>query len=140
MEEKDPKEREEWGVQHRPGAHWRDPVGGIFAGLVIIWLGVCFFLRHQGTIPEDTWWQYFLVGLGGAFLIGGFIRLLVARWRHRALGMLIPGIVVSAVGAMLIMDSFEYWPIILVAVGFVIIITVLARHLVKRKREEDKEL
>ncbi|MBA7696516.1 hypothetical protein ES703_105166 [subsurface metagenome] len=143
MEEKEPKDREERHHEHfHPFHHksWRDPVGGIFAGLVVIWLGISFYLQHRGIIPEDTWWQYFLVGLGGAFLIGGIIRLFVARWRRRALGMLIPGIVVGAIGVMFIMDSFTYWPIILVAVGVVIIISVLTRYFVRRRREKDQPL
>lgn len=144
-EEKEPKEHEDWEHKwHNEHFHYkswrRDPVGGIFAGLVVIWLGLCFYLRHQGIIPADTWWQYFLVGIGAAFLIGGFIRLFIARWRRHALGMFIPGIVVGAVGLMLILGSFKYWPIILVAVGLVIVISVLVRYFYRRRREEDRPL
>jgi membrane protein implicated in regulation of membrane protease activity len=54
--------------------------------------------------------------------------------------MFIPGIVVGALGLMFILGSFKYWPIILVAVGLVIVISVLARYFYRRRREEDKEI
>jgi|GEM_PF-402676 len=128
----DPHQRHPEHRQH----HWRDPIGGIVGGLVVIWIGVFFLLRHMNVIPDENWWAWLLLGFGGIFLLGGVVRLIVARFRYRGLGMLIPGVVLSAIGMIFITDKVAWWPLILVAVGVLIVAGILIQHFRKRRLEE----
>lgn len=141
-ERKNEAEHRSWDPHHSQPHRkpWRDPIGGIVGGLIVIWIGVFFLLRYWKVIPEENWWAYLLLGFGGIFLLGGLIRLFIARWRYRGLGMLIPGVILSAVGMIFITDKVNWWPLILVAVGVVIVINVLVQFFRKRKHEEDREI
>lgn len=129
--------KEHWGDWSRG---WRDPLGGVVFGLMVIWLGVCLFFNFKGIVPPGTWWAYMLVGFGGLWILGGLVRLFVPRWRRGVLGSLIPGIILGAIGLMFIFDSWSYWPWILVAVGAVIVIAVIVRAITRRRRREDVDM
>lgn len=116
---------------------WDGPIAGIIFGLMVVWLGACLFLKQTGKIPADTWWAYLLVGFGGLWVLGGIVRLFVPRWRRGFLGGMIPGIVVAAVGLMFIYNSWNHWPLILVAVGVLVVISVVIQALIRGKRTED---
>jgi hypothetical protein len=143
VEEKEAKGHEEWGPKHwkhhSEYRRWREPISGIVFGLMVVWLGVCFYLKHIGTLPADLWWAYLLVGFGGLWILGGIVRLFVPRWHRGLLGAFIPGIVVGTIGLMFILGSWQYWPIILVAVGLVIVVSVIVQHVLKRRSKEDAE-
>jgi hypothetical protein len=116
---------------------WRDPVGGVALGLLIIWLGVTFYLKYTGVLPESNWWAYMLAGFGVIWLLGGLVRLFWPRWSYRALGMLIPGIIVGAIGMMFIAGSFQFWPLILIAAGLAVIVVVIVRAIWRSSRKEE---
>jgi hypothetical protein len=149
MEDKHSRdEREEWrdkndehdfvSPYHRRAYRgWRDPVGGTALGLLLVCIGVTFYLKYKGILPESNWWAYMLAGFGGIWILGGLVRLLWPRWSYRALGMLIPGIIVGAVGAMFIIGSFQFWPFILVAAGLVVIVAVIVRAIWRSSRTEE---
>ena len=60
-------EKEVEGLQEK----WRrDPVSGLFFGLILVMVGIVFFLSTQGWISRDDWWKYFIIGLGVIFLKG----------------------------------------------------------------------
>ena len=46
-------------------------LGAIVGGLVLIWLGVTFFLEQNGNLPSDIWWAYFVAGVGVILVIEG---------------------------------------------------------------------
>ena len=43
----------------------------ITGGLILILLGVLFLFTEMDRISWTDWWAYFLVGLGGIFLLEG---------------------------------------------------------------------
>lgn len=149
MEEKQSRdEREDWrecGREYRDERRarryeywsWRDPIGGVVFGLMIVCLGLAFYFKHTGVIPASNWWAYMLAGFGGIWILGGLVRLLVPRWSYRALGMLIPGIIVGAVGMMFIIGSFQFWPFILIAAGLAVIVVVIIRAIWRSSRKEE---
>lgn len=143
-EEKEVREEKPWDPdfwkQRFGGKSKREPVSGIVLGLMVIWLGVCLYLKHVGTMPADIWWAYMLFGFGCLWILGGLVRLFIPRWRHGVMGAFIPGIIAGSVGLMFILDSWEWWPLILVAVGLAIVISVLAQHFVKQRRENNREV
>jgi hypothetical protein len=147
MEHQERRENKDWFEhdEHRresPGEVKKrhNPMGGIVFGLMVIWLGLCFYLKYRNIISADIWWAYLLVGFGGLWILGGLIQLFVSGWRHHALGSFIPGIVVGAVGLMFILESFSWWPMILIAVGFIIVVVVLVQYFSRRRRDEDIEV
>lgn len=46
-------------------------LGPIVGGLVLIWLGVTFFLEQNGNLPSDIWWAYFITGIGVILIVEG---------------------------------------------------------------------
>jgi hypothetical protein len=46
-------------------------LGAIVGGLVLIWLGVTFFLEQNGNLPSDIWWAYFIAGVGIILIVEG---------------------------------------------------------------------
>lgn len=126
------EERREHRYEHWS---WHDPIGGVVFGLMIVCLGLAFYLKYTGVIPASNWWAYMLAGFGGIWILGGLVRLFVPRWSYRALGMLIPGIIMGAIGMMFIAGSFQFWPLILVAAGLAVIVTVIVRAIWRSSRK-----
>ncbi len=102
-------------------ADTKNLLGGIFAGVIVIWLGVSFYLGVSETITWWKWWAYFLLGLGGLFLLNTIVWIIVPVMRNAFLGMLIPGLIVSSIGWMGLMGTMKWWWIVIVAIGLVII-------------------
>ena len=108
---------------------WREtmwaPAGSWVAGLVLVGLGVLFLLKNFGVPIPDNWWTVFLIvpGLGALW----------TAWRmYQQEGRLSRGATGSAVsGALLLLlgvsfffgfDWGNLWPLILIAIGVVIVV------------------
>jgi len=96
-------------------------------GLILILLGVLFFLASQGTISWNSWWRYLLIGLGVIFLIEALIRAVGAGYRRSSFGRVIAGIVLIFIGAAFLLGFSQWWPLILIAVGVLVLVRVLIR-------------
>jgi hypothetical protein len=105
----------------------KDPMGILFAALIIILIGGLFLLRTLGYVQWNDWWKYFLIGLGSIFLIDAIIRSVVPQFRRPIIDRVIPGIILIAVGFGFLFGFGEFWPIILIVVGAGMIITFLVR-------------
>jgi hypothetical protein len=112
-------------MQH--GKKGRDPIGGLLPGLILILLGVLFFLASRGTISWNIWWQYLLIGLGIIFLLDSLAHYLNPALRSSAFGRLIPGIILFFIGIAFIYGWSQWWPLALIAAGIIIIISVVFR-------------
>jgi|WetSurMetagenome_2_1015567.scaffolds.fasta_scaffold27255_3 hypothetical protein len=101
--------------------------GGILGGLILLALGILLFLANQSIIGWDIWWQYFLVGLGAAFLIDCAVRYF---WNHQSFmqGRLIAGIILAGIGIAFLAGISMLWPIIIIIVGLVVLIGGLVRR------------
>jgi asparagine N-glycosylation enzyme membrane subunit Stt3 len=101
---------------------------GIFTGLVLIVLGLSLFTATHGWISWESWWQYFLIGIGVVFILSAFIRSFNPE-KHRGLvPRLVTGIFLICIGTAFIFGLSNWWPIILIAVGIAVIIGVFARN------------
>jgi hypothetical protein len=122
-----PQRGDWWESRREWRKEWRgsDPFRGLFPALVLILLGVTLFLATRGTLPWDTWWQYFLVGLGAIFLLDGLVHYI---WGHGGTGRFIPGIILVLVGLAFVIGFSEWWPLILVGVGVAILLGMLFRR------------
>ena len=97
---------------------------GIMGGLVLLVLGVFLFLANQGVITWDRWWQYFIIGLGGVFIIDCIIRY-IADGRFFFSGRLTAGLILIGVGIVFIYDVSVLWPVITIVVGLSVLLSGL---------------
>ncbi len=105
----------------------RDPLRGLFWGLVLILVGILFFINQQGT-EWDILWKYLLIGLGSIFIVDGLAHLAVPAHRDGQLGRFIPGVILLFVGLAFLYNFSQWWPIILIAVGVIILLSFLFRR------------
>jgi uncharacterized membrane protein HdeD (DUF308 family) len=100
----------------------------IFAGLILILLGVLLFLENQGIVASDVWWQYFLIGLGVIFLVDGLVRFGREKQRGSIWGRITAGLILIGIGIVFVIGLTNWWPMILVALGAAIVLTGLLRR------------
>ncbi len=131
-EEKGEKqEKEEKGEKQEKGREG-SVVGPVFGGLILIWLGLSFYLGTSYGI--QNWWSVFMTGLGTILILWGTI--LSARRGHIPpyLGFLIGGTVVFLIGFSGVAESWGWWRggwwwLFFIALGIIIIIlAVTARR------------
>jgi hypothetical protein len=122
-DEKDEKQHE------KDEKHTRDPLSGIFWGLILIMIGAIYFAHSQNYLQEADWWDYVVLGLGIVFLLEAFIRGVMPEYRGGAWGRVVPGLILTLVGLYLIygLAIGTWWPIILIAAGLIIILGALVR-------------
>jgi hypothetical protein len=99
----------------------RDTFRGLFPGLVLILLGVLLFAATRDWITWDIWWKYFLIGLGVVFLIDAGVHYLNPDSRHMVSGKIIPGVILIFVGIAFLYGFDEWWPLVLIGAGVVIL-------------------
>lgn len=103
------------------------PYPRLTGGLILILLGVLFLLSQMDRISYGDWWAYFLVGLGGIFILEFLIRSLSTTHRPTRTGKLIAGLVLVIVGGSHLIGFEEWWPLILIAVGAALLLSPLLR-------------
>jgi hypothetical protein len=104
-------------------------IGPLVGALILIWLGVTFYLQDAGLLPASNWWAYFIAGIGVIVIIQGIARYI--EYRGPYLGSVIGGGVLFIIGLSFIGGFASYfWPLILIIIG----IAVLASAFVARGR------
>lgn len=110
---------------------WRhDPISSIFWGLILVVLGGSLYLSARGLVGWGAWWAYFLLGLGCIFVIEWVLRLAMPAYRRAGMGKLVTGLILACIGAANIFSLRPWWPLILVVLGIVVVISGIrrARH------------
>ncbi len=102
-------------------------LSGIFGGLVLLVLGTFLLLANQGVVEWGNWWQYFIIGLGGVFIIEWAVRYLTGE-RPVHNGRLIAGIILIGVGIIFLTGITQMWPAILIVVGLVVLVSGMFRN------------
>ena len=110
----------------RSYSHDKDGLSRLITGLIVIWLGVTLYMNNQNWL-DGAWWAYFIVGIGGLFLVESLVRISQDH-TYPMYGKLIGGCVLIAVGAGNIYDMHDWWPLIFVAVGLAIIFINTRQH------------
>lgn len=104
-----------------------DPFSGITGGLVLILLGVLFLLATLDYISWGNWWAYLLMGMGAILILDVVIRAKTLTLRHQGTGKLIAGAVLIVIGTAHIFGRITWWPLILIAIGIILLITSLRK-------------
>ena len=128
--DREEKEREEKEEGEKAEKWARDPISGVFTGLVLIVLGLCLFGATAEQIAWITWenfWAYFLAGLGLAFIVEAALRYAIPAYRRPVFGRVIAGAILILIGAGNIIGFKIWWPFILVAIGLVILVYGITR-------------
>jgi uncharacterized Zn finger protein (UPF0148 family) len=106
----------------RPGSI----IGPVVGGLIVIWLGVTFYLQEIGSIPSANWWAYFILGIGFILVLQGL--LVYSQSRRPFYGPFIGGAILILIGLSFIYNvSGNFWPLILVVIGIAILASALTR-------------
>jgi len=126
LNEKDEKDEKQ---HEKDEKHTRDPLSGIFWGLILIMIGAIYFAHNQGYLPEASWWAYVVLGIGIVFLLEALIRGVMPEYRGGAWGRVVPGLILTMLGLYFIYGFAigTWWPVILIVVGLIIIIGALFR-------------
>jgi len=103
-----------------------DIAGAVTGGLILIWLGISFYLAQIGYASWNNWWEFFLMGIGVIIILQGLIR--YGQGRGAFTGSLIGGAILFLIGGAFYW-GFEFgnlWPLILVAIGVVVLASAVA--------------
>jgi chromate transport protein ChrA len=99
----------------------------IFGGLIVLVVGLSFFLAANNIISWDKWWAYLLTFLGVIFVLDAVIRNLKLKDRLIG-GRFITGIILFSIGLAFAVSLKNWWPLILIVVGLLIIIKGIVNH------------
>ncbi|MFQ6016474.1 MAG: hypothetical protein ACE5NP_13645 [Anaerolineae bacterium] len=105
----------------------RDPLGGVVLGFILILAGGVFFLVTNQTLTWDTAWGYFLLGVGVILLLEVLIRYTMPEYRRPIFGRLIFGVILVLIGGSGIVGIEEWWPLLLIVIGVLVIIGALTQ-------------
>jgi hypothetical protein len=120
-EKHEKQEKEEKHEKGRGG----DITGAVVGGLILILLGVTFYLQQLNLISSDLWWAYFIIGLGAILILQGAMRR--TRSGRPFTGSIIGGAILLLIGLAFVLERQAIiWPLILVVIGVVVILSGLA--------------
>jgi hypothetical protein len=124
-EKQEKQEKGEKGERNEKGEKDQDGAGPLTGGLVLIWLGITFFLATSNYITWSLWWAYFLLGLGIIFLLRAAIVYASNKRKGLIIGPAIAGTVMIVVGLASILNVTNWWWLIPIALGIGIVVMAL---------------
>jgi len=122
--EKQTQQSEKYEKREKSG----DRSGPIIGGGILILLGLIYYATITTPpliIPAD-FWAYFFLGLGILLIIQSVYRFATMHHRAAGMGSLWGGVILAAIGAAGIVGSGNFWPIILIAIGVMVIVAGIA--------------
>ena len=125
QEKQEKQEKGEKGERNEKGEKDQGGTGPLTGGLVLIWLGITFFLTTSNYIAWSQWWAYFILGLGAIFLLRAAIVYASNRRKGLVVGPAIAGLVLIVVGLASILNVTNWWWLILIALGVAIVVMAL---------------
>jgi hypothetical protein len=120
-------EKQEKHEKHEKNEKGRggERTGAIIGGLILIWLGVTFFLQENNYISSGNWWAYFLMGIGAIVILQGILSYTTSR--RPFIGSFIGGAVIFIIGLAFVQGfNGDLWPLFLVAIGVAILLSAVA--------------
>ena len=122
-------EKTEKGEKSEKGGARGDWTGPLTGGLILVWLGISFYLAQTSVVSWTNWWTIFLPGIGVIVILQGAIRYLRYRVPGQLIGAMIGGGVLIVIGLSSYLGLSEFWPLFIIIIGLGIIASaVLARR------------
>jgi ABC-type iron transport system FetAB permease component len=116
----------------------KSALSDIFGGLIVVAIGLSFFLAANNVISWEKWWAYLLVFLGIIFVLDAVVRNL--KLQERLMGSrFIAGVILLILGFSFIFSLRNWWPLILIAAGLLIIIKGIMSSREEKKSEPPKD-
>ncbi len=102
---------------------------GLGWGIFFILIGGLILASNRGWLNGSEGWLYFIIGLGGIFIIGFLVRLLANRSnRWIAFGGLVVGVCLVYVGVAFLYGFADWWPLVFILVGITYLVRVIWHH------------
>jgi ribosomal protein L40E len=122
-EKQEKQEKQEKGEKNEKG-RGGDLTGAVTGGMILIWLGLIFFLSQNNYITSGNWWAYLLMGIGAILIIQGVIRFGMSR--RPFIGSFIGGTVLLIIGFSSVQGfTADLWPLVLVAIGVAVLLSAI---------------
>jgi hypothetical protein len=121
-EKREKQEKGEKGEKNEKGEKSGDRSGPIIGGLILIWLGITFYMIQVGYVTWSYWWSDFLIGIGVILLVQAVIRY-ATHHRRTATGTMIAGSVLLIIGLAGASGINNWWFLILIAIGIWVIVS-----------------
>jgi hypothetical protein len=122
--EKDEKSQDK--SEKGEGKYHRDPLGGVFVGLVLLTIGGIYLARAQLPNPE-LWWAWVILGIGIVFLLEAGVRYSRPEWRRPVFGRIMLGIILIILGGSLVYGVEISWAVILIGIGAIMLVYYLVK-------------
>ncbi|MDY6893610.1 MAG: hypothetical protein SVO26_07885 [Chloroflexota bacterium] len=133
-DEKDEKNHNEKDRGEGMEEKWqRDPLSGIFFGLIVVLVGVFLALASMNIISWAIWWAYLLAGVGVVLIVEAIIRYASPTQRRPVFVRLLVGLILIAIGGSNIAGLENWWPLLIIIVGAAIVLYGITRAM--RPRE-----
>jgi hypothetical protein len=113
-----------------------DKTGPLVGGLILVWLGISFYLVQAHYIGWNEWWPYFIIGIGVVLIVQAVVRYSTSRFKGAAMGSLIAGAVLLIIGLAGITGMKDWWPFVLIAIGLVVILGGMTARMRTPKPDE----
>jgi hypothetical protein len=104
-------------------------ISGIGWGLVLILIGTLVFADNKGWLQDGAGWLYFIIGLGGIFILGFLARFWLNQFnRWSSFGGLVLGVCLVYIGTAFLYGFGDWWPLVLIPVGVGILVKALWKN------------
>jgi hypothetical protein len=90
---------------------------GIGWGLLLILAGILIFSGNRGWVQGGEGWLYFIIGIGGIFIIGSAVRFFARGDRWNAFADLAAGVGMVYIGVAFLTGNGDWWPLVFVPFG-----------------------
>jgi hypothetical protein len=128
-EKQEKQEKYEKNEKGEKGGRGTGIIGPLTGGLILIWLGITFYLQQANVVPfNQNWWAYFISGIGAILILQGI--LLFAMHRRPFYGPLIGGAFLILIGVPFI-GNYNWgnvWPLFIIVIGVAILASAFARR------------
>ena len=99
----------------------QDEKSALMGGLVVVWLGLSLILQNAGLLEWTDFGGVFLLGLGLIIVFRGLWAYSQSGVFEHGFGYVVGGGFVSLIGAGIAFDLDEWWPVLLIALGLIIV-------------------
>ena len=118
-EKSEKSEKQEKGEKEEKSG---DKTGPLVGGLILVWLGVSFYLVQIHYFDWSNWWPYFIIGIGIILIMQAVVRYSTSGFKGAALGSLIGGAVLLIIGLAGMVGMRDWWPFVLIGIGVAVLV------------------